>query len=69
MSMQLSSIGPIIQSREDAHKGHYRHARCLACGGRVEMYAQDLGTCQSCGADFYMVWMGKNQYRCRAIPV
>ena len=66
--MTLSNAGPIIQAREDAHKGSYRHARCLNCGGRVEMYVHDLGTCQTCGRDWYMEQYARNKYRVRAIP-
>lgn len=62
-------VGPIIQSRESSERGHYRYARCLACGGKVVMYVHDLGCCETCGRDYFMEQWSRNKYRCRSIPV
>ena len=67
--MNASNAGPIIASREDRRNHRGVSGKCLACGGRVERYAMDLGTCQSCGREFFMWRVGRREVRCKRIPV
>ena len=67
--MQPRGIGPIIASRDEGYRHHGTTGRCLSCGGRVERYAMDLGTCQSCGREFFMWRVGRREVRCKRIPV
>ena len=64
----MLNAGPIIASRDDytSHRGVT--GKCLACGGRVERYAMDLGTCTQCGADFFLRHVDRHHVRCQWIP-
>ena len=66
--VNVANAGPIIASRENRVNHRGVSGKCLACGGRVERYAMDLGTCQSCGAEFFMWREGRHKVRCKYIP-
>jgi hypothetical protein len=71
--VNVSNAGPIVQSRGKDGLGYTPRygvkTRC-PCGGKIEIYALDLGCCQTCGADYYMteVYRKPHSYRLKEIP-